>query len=328
MNTFAGDIPSEIAGQLDSASRCNAPTIHGGCAYPVIRGEFRCIEHSNSVLGRRLRDRQIAILRHTLRDEWRKKSEFAFPGPDGRYLSQTHAEDRARFPGHTAMADLEAAGQLRLPLGPVASDFKRADRWDTTEEARLLGELATTCFATESVREQQIAREEIVKQQAAAIVKETFELRREQRRDARLAARSARRLTDSSAPRVYFRGDPSTPFGLIASANAYSRLYLEGKISQRECEMHMRALRVMAVGRLLGCTRPLRFPEPPQFPDVEIVELDTRPYLERSTELEQMRDRIRNRRRVEAQDVNEERTEIGNAIAPLQAPDNATESEV
>jgi len=72
----------------------------------------------------------------------------------------------------------------------------------------------------------------------------------------------------------------------------------------------------------------LRFPEPPQFPDVEIVDLDTRPYLERSTELEQMRDRIRNRRRVEAQDVNEERTEIGNAIAPLQAPDNATESEV
>jgi hypothetical protein len=130
-------------------------------------------------------------------------------------------------------------------------------------------------------------------------VRELTEIRREHRQELRRKKRQdeRRHLREHEEAEVYkirFRGDFSTPYGLAAATDGITRLYAEGRISQRRCETLLKSMRIMIMARILGSARPLLSPASSRPPagQGELIQADTRPYELRRAELKTLRNRI------------------------------------
>ena len=315
---LATELSPEIARQLDPLMRCNARTMMGQCQWPVIRAESFCPEHSSSERGKELRNRQLEIWRRDLAHRWREQKEFAWPNQRGAFMSPRQAEIEA---------------ERRQRLGEEAATTPHSQ--DEIEElmdaapqhdALFMGQLAMSYLDAEETRHAGRLTAELIKEKAKAVVREIQEIRREQRQDARWRRR--RKEIEDSNPQywVEFRGDPSTPYGLIATADSLMRIYGRGGISQRRCEQLTRLLRIIAIGRSLGCTRPLKLPEVPEGEPVRghLVQGDPDEYHQRGQALESSTQQARIGYRPTGN--RERRTENGNAESDRQVAEITNES--
>jgi hypothetical protein len=309
-------IPSEIAGQLDVLRRCTAPTIQGACAYSSIRGEKLCLEHSSSARGRRLRMRAAAILRGKLAARLREQGEVTWPEPPA------------------AQPDDDAGGrQLRLPFPPTKEERERAQEREEHRPdywALRWGEVAAGYLEMEDLCDMQAFNENVRREKVRAAVREIYEIRREQRAARERERRMRERLSrESELPRIYFHGDLSTPYGIAAAAAGATRLYAEGRITQRRCDTIMKGLRLVAVGRLLGSAKPLKFPELPRPERAidNIIEADLRPYEARRVELRAVQNRFRSMMasRLLGEDATADAPEAGNDV-PAEAREISSEN--
>src|SRR5437879_3420643 len=180
MNTFAGDIPFEISCQLDPLNHCRAATIHGSCAYPAIRGEHFCLEHSTSTRGRELRNRRLSLLRSALRRELRDRKETAWPAENGAMMNDRLAEylhqlKTTRGIESSPKSDelTDEARQLSFPfMNPGFEDLEKLQEMAPSDEALEVSQLATTYFACHDARERQRAEEMLMRKKAEAAVQD------------------------------------------------------------------------------------------------------------------------------------------------------------
>src|SRR5713226_3315715 len=106
-------LPPEISAQLDPLKQCRAPSLYGQCAYPPVRGENFCLEHTRTPLGKSLRDRLITILAQNLRSQWSQNKETAWPDDRGIYMSDAQAEILARRSANSIQASPDQANSAQ-----------------------------------------------------------------------------------------------------------------------------------------------------------------------------------------------------------------------
>jgi hypothetical protein len=272
-------MPPEIQGELEPYRKCAVFTMHGQCAYFAIKGEKLCIEHSQSARARRLRQRQLALLREMMRKRWHEFGEIAMPDQSGKSLLYDQNDDGSQ--------------QLRLPFPVTSKQIEEAMDKQPSEEAREWGEIAATYFATEQLVDMDALKTRVTELRAKAAVREEFEMRREERVEKRRLKRVSERSQGGPVP-IFFRGDLSTPYGLSAAADGVLRLYAGGNLTDRRCTTILKLLRLVALGRILGSGRPLKVRDLAELPSGpnHVIETDTRPYETRRAELKLLRQRL------------------------------------